>query len=105
MQIQEFCDIQAEGRSPYPFMNAVRRSPVACGNQYCKGRIFYFRIARKDLPEIQASCRNLSYKTDSFLSGIADWQMQKIQIPDRHSAGNSDKCACDFLLLEYSCRD
>jgi len=53
MQIQEFCDIQAEGRSPYPFMNAVRRSPVACGNQYCKGRIFYFRIARKDLPEIQ----------------------------------------------------
>ncbi|MBR0484838.1 MAG: sporulation protein YqfD [Oscillospiraceae bacterium] len=53
MQIREFCDIQADGRSPYPFINAVRRSPVACGNQYCKGRIFCFRIARKDLPEIQ----------------------------------------------------
>ncbi|MBR1553979.1 MAG: sporulation protein YqfD [Oscillospiraceae bacterium] len=53
MQIREFCDIQAEGRSPYPFINAIRRSPVSCGNQYCKGRIFCFRIARKDLPEIQ----------------------------------------------------
>ncbi len=53
MQIREFCDIQAEARSPYPFINAVRNSAISCGNQYCKGNIFFCRIARKDLPELE----------------------------------------------------
>lgn len=53
MQIHEFCEIQAEGRNPYPFINAIRKSSVSCTDQYCKGNLFYFRIARKDLPELE----------------------------------------------------
>ena len=53
MKIREFCDIQAEGRNLYPFVNAVRNSMIACGNQYCKSNIFYCRIAKKDLSELK----------------------------------------------------
>ena len=53
MQIREYCNIQAEGRSPYPFINAIRKSTISCGNQYCKKNIFFCRIAKKDLPELK----------------------------------------------------
>jgi len=53
MQIREFIDIQAKGRSPYPFINAIRNSAILCGNQYCKGEIFFCRILKKDLPELE----------------------------------------------------
>ena len=53
MKIREFCDIQAEGRNLYPFVNAIRNSMIACGNQYCKNHIFYCRIAEKDLTDLK----------------------------------------------------
>ncbi|MBR7083996.1 MAG: sporulation protein YqfD [Oscillospiraceae bacterium] len=53
MKIREFCDIQAEGRNLYPFVNAIRNSMIACGNQYCKNNIFYCRIAEKDLTDLK----------------------------------------------------
>ncbi len=53
MQIREYCEIQAEGRNPYPFINAVRNSPAACGNQYCRKNAFCFRILKQDLPLIE----------------------------------------------------
>lgn len=53
MKIREYCDIQAESRNPYPFINAIRNSTVSCGNQYCKKNIFFCRIVKKDLPELE----------------------------------------------------
>jgi len=53
MKILEYCDIQAESRSPYPFINAIRNSTISCGNQYCRKNIFFCRIAKKDLPELK----------------------------------------------------
>ncbi len=53
MQIREYCEVQAEGRNPYPFINAIRNSPAICGNQYCRKNIFCFRILKQDLPLIE----------------------------------------------------
>lgn len=73
MQIHEFCDIQAEGKTPYPFINAIRNSPISCGNQYCKGNVFFCRIARKDLSALEELARlhhvHLTVRTAPSLIG------------------------------------
>ncbi len=53
MQIHEFCDVQAIGKNPYPFINAIRNSTISCTNQYCKGNMFFCRVAGKDLLKLQ----------------------------------------------------
>ena len=53
LKIHEFCDVQAEGRNPYPFINAIRHSTISCTGQYCKGTVFFCRIARKNLKELE----------------------------------------------------
>ncbi len=53
MNFREYCDIEASGGNPYPFINAIRQSPVACGNQHCRGSIFCCRVARSDLEALQ----------------------------------------------------
>lgn len=53
MQFREFCNIRADGRTPYPFINAIRQSHITCGNQYCKGEVFFCRILKSDLPELK----------------------------------------------------
>lgn len=53
MTIREFCDVRADGRTPYPLINAIRQSSITCTDQYCKGEVFYCRILRRDLPELQ----------------------------------------------------
>ncbi|MBQ4466018.1 MAG: sporulation protein YqfD [Oscillospiraceae bacterium] len=53
MILQEYCDIRVTGRNPYPFVNALRESPVACGEQRCAGDVFSGRICRRDLEEVR----------------------------------------------------
>ncbi len=53
MKLRDLCDIEAEGRNPYPFINAVRESPILCTEQHCKGNIFFCRILSRDLAEFR----------------------------------------------------
>ena len=53
MKIQEYCNISAKGGNPYPFVNAIRESPLPCYRQYCKGDTFFFQVRRQDLPELR----------------------------------------------------
>lgn len=53
MKIREFCNIQADGRTPYPFINAIRQSNIVCYHQYCKGEIFFCRVLKSDLPKLK----------------------------------------------------
>lgn len=49
MKFREYCDISAKGRNPYPFINAIRQSSIACGEQHCQGEVFYCKILRSDV--------------------------------------------------------
>lgn len=53
MKFREFCHIRADGKTPYPFINAIRQSNITCGNQYCKGEVFFCKILKSDLPEMK----------------------------------------------------
>ena len=54
MHLREFCDIQVSGRGLYKFVNALRKSPVSCGEQRCAGEVFRGRILRSDLTQVRA---------------------------------------------------
>lgn len=53
MILSEYCEILVTGRNPYPFVNALRESPVACAEQHCSGGTFSGRILRRNLGEVQ----------------------------------------------------
>ncbi|MDE6657492.1 MAG: sporulation protein YqfD, partial [Oscillospiraceae bacterium] len=53
MLFREFCNIRADGKTPYPFINAIRESHIICYQQYCKGEIFFCQILKSDLPEFK----------------------------------------------------
>ena len=53
MKIQEYCNITAKGGNPYPFVNAIRQSPLPCYRQYCKGELFCFQVRKRDLPALK----------------------------------------------------
>ncbi len=53
MNFREYCDIEASGGNPYPFINAIRQSSIACGSQHCRGSVFCCRIAQSDLAEFR----------------------------------------------------
>lgn len=53
MKIQEYCNITAKGGNPYPFVNAIRQSPLPCYQQYCKGDLFCFQVRKQDLPVLK----------------------------------------------------
>ncbi|MEE5993537.1 MAG: sporulation protein YqfD [Oscillospiraceae bacterium] len=53
MKIHEYCNVTAKGGNPYPFVNAIRQSPLPCYQQYCKGEIFYFQVRKQDVPALK----------------------------------------------------
>ena len=53
MQFRDISEITVSGRNPYPFINAVRESPIPCYEQHCTGEIFHCRIRTSDLPDLR----------------------------------------------------
>ncbi len=85
MQIREFCDVQAKGRSLYVFINAIRNQPIQCENQYCKGEIFFCRVLKKDIPNLEklaAQCHvTLTVTEISSLTGKLRKYRHRFGIP------------------------
>ncbi|MCR4644569.1 MAG: sporulation protein YqfD [Oscillospiraceae bacterium] len=54
MQLSDLSEVTVSGRNPYPFINAVRQSPLPCYAQYCTGDVFRCKVRTADLPELRA---------------------------------------------------
>lgn len=64
MFLQDYCDIRVFGRNPYPFVNALRESPIACGEQCCAGEVFSGRIHRRDLEAVRTLAARFRMEVD-----------------------------------------
>ena len=51
--LRDYCNISISGGNPYPIVNAVRQSPIACAEQCIHGDSFTCRIHRRDLPALR----------------------------------------------------
>lgn len=53
MELKDYCNITAEGKNLYLFINAIRQSAVICIEQHCIHNTFYCRVRHTDLDEVQ----------------------------------------------------
>ena len=53
MQLSDLSEVTVSGRNPYPFINAVRQSPLPCYAQYCTGEVFRCIVRTSDLPDLR----------------------------------------------------
>lgn len=60
MKWRDYVDIRVTGRDLYAFVNALRISPVACGEQVCIGKEFRGRILRRDIKTVEQLAADLS---------------------------------------------
>lgn len=60
MKWRDYVDIRVSGRDLYTFVNALRVSPAACGEQVCIGEEFRGRILRRDLKTVEQLAADFS---------------------------------------------
>ncbi|MBR3629676.1 MAG: sporulation protein YqfD [Oscillospiraceae bacterium] len=53
MQLRDISEITCSGGNPYPFINAVRESPIPCYEQHCTGDVFHCRVRTSDLAALR----------------------------------------------------
>lgn len=64
MQLFDLCEVTVSGRNPYPFINAVRASPLPCCEQHCIGEVFHCRIRTSDLAAFQELAAKYGLQTE-----------------------------------------
>ena len=65
MQLRDISEVTVSGRNPYPFINAVRESPIPCYEQYCTGEVFRCRVRTADLAAFRALAGEFGLQLES----------------------------------------
>ena len=65
MQFRDISEITVSGRNPYPFINAVRESPIPCFEQYCSGEVFHCRVRTSDLADLREMAAKYGVQVES----------------------------------------